>query len=151
MVLANPVLLLIMTKQGCSSLFQHASHSQFSSTFLWVLCPLLVLILPLIDTGNKTLCGGRRRNENKLTFNEQQHRSEALQRYYWCLRVLENRSQAQPWISFYFGLEADMSDSRGGLSILWAGLSLQSVFSPIQLSCRGQFGISLLFLSGAVT
>lgn len=77
-----------------------------------------VLILPLIDTGNKTLCGGRRRNENKLTFNEQQHRSEALQQYYWRLRVLENRSQAQPWISFYFGLEADMSDSRGGLSIL---------------------------------
>lgn len=34
------------------------------------------------------------------------------------LGVLENRSQAQPRISFYFALEADMSDSRGGLSIL---------------------------------
>lgn len=67
------------------------------------------------------------------------------------LGVLENWNQAQPWISFYFGMEADMSDSRGGLSILWAALSLQSVFSPIQLSCWGQYGISLLFLSGAVT
>ncbi len=67
------------------------------------------------------------------------------------LGVLENWSQAQPRISFYFAMEADMSDSRGGLSILWAGLSLQSVFGPVQLSCWGQFGISLLFLSGAVT
>lgn len=67
------------------------------------------------------------------------------------LGVLENWNQAQPGISFDFGMEADMSDSGGGLSILWAGLSLQSVFSPIQLSCWGQYGISLLFLSGAVT
>lgn len=34
------------------------------------------------------------------------------------LWVLEKRSQAQPWISSCFGMEADMSDSRGGLSIL---------------------------------
>jgi len=67
------------------------------------------------------------------------------------LGVLENWSQAQHWISFYFGMEADMSDSRGGLSILWAVLSLQSVFGPIRLSCWGQFGISLLILSWAVT
>lgn len=43
--------------------------------------------------------------------------------------VLENRSQPQPWIFFLLGMEPEMSDSRGGLSILRAALSHFKVFS----------------------
>lgn len=44
------------------------------------------------------------------------------------------KTEARLSSPFFFllllGLEGEMSDSRGGLSILWAAVSLQSVFSP---------------------